>query len=167
MDTVQIPQGDLLNLNYVRLDDALDMRWPGNPKRHDIPALAQSIKQHGFRDPSIYDGTLGAIPAGNGRLEALAYLRDTGEETPVGVGLDETGVWCVPMIFGADAASQAAAEAFGVDHNNLTIAGAGFTAVETARLWTTADTLRCSNASRKKTLRSSQLMMMILKRFFI
>jgi hypothetical protein len=125
--------GQLLSLRYVTLDQALTWRWETNPKRHDLDQLAASIRRYGFRDPSLYNTTLGGIPAGNGRLEALDLIRRSGEAAPRGVGLDADGGWCVPLVFGADAASRAAAEAFGVAHNNLTVVG--FSAAEVARLW--------------------------------
>ncbi len=132
--------GDLLTLRYVALDDALGWLWQENPKRHDLAQLQASIRQHGFRDPSIYDGTLGAISAGNGRLAALAALREGDEEPPRGVALDAGGTWHVPLIFGLDAASQLAAAQFAVDHNNLTIVG--FSAEEVSRIWRQEDYLR-------------------------
>jgi len=127
--------GTLLLLRYVPLDQALTWLWAENPKRHDLDRLADSIRRYGFRDPSIYDATLGGIPAGNGRLLALEQLRDRGEPAPAGVGISADGTWCVPLVFGVDAASRAAAEAFGLDHNNLTLAGGNFSAFDVARLW--------------------------------
>lgn len=79
--------GELLTIRYVTLDQALAWRWGENPKRHDLERMVASIRTHGFRDPSIYDGSLDGIPAGNGRLEALEHLRDSGEDAPRGVGL--------------------------------------------------------------------------------
>lgn len=73
--------GDLLTLRYVALDDALAWLWGANPKRHDGDGLRASIRRYGFRDPSIYDGSLPGIAAGNGRLQALDTLRQAGEMT--------------------------------------------------------------------------------------
>jgi len=132
--------GDLLTLRYVALDDALAWLWDDNPKAHDLPRLRASIRLYGFRDPSIYDGTLDAIAAGNGRLEALDAIRSDDEDPPRGIGLTADGAWCVPLIFGADAHSQALAASFGIDHNNLTLVGFG--ADDVKRMWTQADYLR-------------------------
>jgi len=131
--------GELLALRYVTLDDALSWLWGANPKQHDLAQLAASIRQYGFRDPSIFDGELNAISAGNGRLQALAQIRDADEEAPRGVGLGADGTWHVPIIFGVDAASQIVAMQFAVDHNNLTFAG--FSAEEIARAWQQSDYL--------------------------
>jgi hypothetical protein len=38
------------------------------------------------------------------------------------------GCWAGPVVFGNDLASRAVAEAFAIDHNNLTLAGGDFTA---------------------------------------
>lgn len=133
--------GDLLIIRYVLLDDALGWLWDQNPKKHDLDQLAESIRQHGFRDPSIYDTTLGAIPAGNGRLQALAQLHEAGESAPRGVALDHEGRWHVPLVFGVDARSRAMAERFGVDHNNLTLAGGNLKAADIARIWRQDDYL--------------------------
>src|SRR5690606_30326027 len=131
--------GELLTIRYVTLDQALAWRWGENPKRHDLERMVASIRTHGFRDPSIYDGSLDGIPAGNGRLEALEHLRDRSEDAPRGVGLDADGVWHVPIVFGVDAPSRLMAERFGVDHNNLTVVG--FSAEEVSRLWRQDDYL--------------------------
>lgn len=131
--------GELLTLRYVTLDDALGWLWDVNPKLHDLAQLVASIRHHGFRDPSIYDSELCAISAGNGRLAALGQMRSDGEDAPRGVGLGPDGAWHVPLIFGVDAASQALAAQFAVDHNNLTFAG--FDAVEVARVWRQSDYL--------------------------
>lgn len=77
---------------------------------------------------------LGGIVEGNGRTEALIRMRDQGQDVPRGVALDlNTGEWCMPMIFGVDATSRLAAERYGIDHNNLVMAGGDFTAVDMAR----------------------------------
>jgi len=55
------------------------------------------------------------------------------------VALDAEGRWHVPLIFGADAVSQAKAEAFGLDHNQLTLVG--FDRDDIPRLWNQGDYL--------------------------
>jgi hypothetical protein len=57
---------------------------------------------------------------------------------PVPRGIDvvaDTGEWAVPVLFGVDAASKAAAEAYAVSHNNLVLSGGDMTAFDMARLW--------------------------------
>lgn len=116
---------DHLALRYVPLDQV--RRWERNPKRHDFGALIQSIGRYGFKDPPKFEpalnGGAGGIVEGNGRAEALAMMRDDGQEAPRGVAVDGGGRWCVPVLFGVDARSRAEAEAYGIDHNNLTLMG--------------------------------------------
>jgi hypothetical protein len=119
-----------LEIRYVRLADAA--LWDRNAKRHDIGGLIGSIRLHGFRDAPIFDRTLGAIVAGNGRATALQEMRARGRQPgaapqgddanwpPHGVVEDRDGQWWVPMQFGIDAATREQAEAFGLDHNLLT-----------------------------------------------
>lgn len=128
-----------LELRYVPLDTL--RRWDRNAKRHDLGALAESIARHGFRDPPAFDAALnggeGGIVEGNGRGDALSAMQAQGRPAPRGVLVDG-GAWLVPVLFGLDAASQHAAEAYGVDHNNLTLTGGDYTAEDLARLWDTA-----------------------------
>ena len=57
--------GDVLHIRYVGVDTA--RKWERNPKQHDLDGIVLSILKHGFRDAPIYDETLNAISAGNGR----------------------------------------------------------------------------------------------------
>jgi hypothetical protein len=124
---------DRLTLRYVPLSQA--RRWDENPKRHDIDALVRSIESHGFGDPPKYDSTLGALVYGNGRTEALERMRQAGKEPPRGIGVTEDGDWAVPLIFGVDAASRAAAVAFAIDHNNLTLLGGNLGLEDLLGIW--------------------------------
>ena len=121
----------LLRIEYIPLPQVT--RWDRNPKIHDLDSLASSIRRYGFRDAPIYDATLGALVAGNGRSLAIQRIKDAGESPPDGVALDEHGDWMIPVQFGNDAASVAVAEAFAIDHNNLTISGAP--GVDIAAIW--------------------------------
>jgi DNA modification methylase len=127
---------DTLELRYVPLETL--RRWDRNAKKHDMGALVASIERHGFRDPPAFDASLnggeGGVVEGNGRGEALTLIRAEGHPAPRGVVV-EGGDWLVPVIFGLDAPSQAAAEAYGIAHNNLTLAGGDFTALDIAGLW--------------------------------
>ncbi len=126
-------QEDRLELRYIPLAEA--RRWDDNPKLHDLDALVRSIETHGFGDPPKYDATLGALVYGNGRTEALERMRREGREPPRGIGLLDDGSWAVPVIFGVDAESRAAATAFAVDHNNLTLLGGGLGLTDLLALW--------------------------------
>ncbi|MEM7481071.1 MAG: ParB N-terminal domain-containing protein [Acidobacteriota bacterium] len=122
-----------LELRYVPLAQA--RRWDDNPKKHDLEALVRSIETHGFGDPPKFDSTLGALVYGNGRTEALERMRAAGKEPPRGVGLLDEDEWAVPVIFGVDAESRAAAVAFAIDHNHLTLLGGGLGIEDLVQIW--------------------------------
>lgn len=128
-----------LRLELVALSTV--KHWDRNPKLHDIGQLVQSIELHGFRDPPSYDATLDGIVEGNGRIEALTWMLAQQYRAPEGVGVilnaDTRDVvdWAVPVIFGLDAPSRQAAERYGIDHNNLVMAGGDFSAVDISRTY--------------------------------
>jgi hypothetical protein len=126
-------KGEKLELRYIPLAQA--RRWDENPKRHDLDALVRSIETHGFGDPAKYDSALDALVYGNGRTEALERMRKQGKEPPRGIGVTEDGDWAVPVVFGVDAASKAAAVAFAIDHNNLTLLGGGLAVEDLLQIW--------------------------------
>ena len=100
-----------------------------------IDALIRSIDQHGFGDPPKFDAQLGGLVYGNGRTEALDRMRQDGHPPPRGIALLEDGDWAMPIVFGVDAKSKAAAVAFAIDHNNLTLLGGNFSFTEMLALW--------------------------------
>ena len=122
-----------LKLRYIPLSHA--KRWDENPKRHDLERLIRSIQTHGFGDPPKFDATLGGLVYGNGRTEALQRMTDQGEPPPRGILQGEDGEWAVPIIFGVDAESEAAAVAFAIDHNNLTLLGGDLGPAELLSIW--------------------------------
>ena len=131
---------ELLRLEYVPL--ATVALWDRNPKRHDVGGIIESIERYGFKDPPKFEPALndgeGGIVEGNGRTVVLRMMQadyeKEGKEPPRGIALSD-GDWAVPVLFGVDAASQGAAEAYAIDHNNLTMAGGDFDGFEMARLW--------------------------------
>jgi hypothetical protein len=116
-----------LRIRYVPLDTLV--RWDANPKRHDLPQLIALIRRYGFKDPPRWEpalnGGAGGIVEGNGRTDALSAMKAAGEEPPRGIARTSEGAWYVPVVFGVDAESSAAAEAYGLDHNNSTLGGSG------------------------------------------
>lgn len=122
-----------LELRYIPLAQA--RRWDANPKKHDIDALVRSIETYGFGDPPKFDATLDALVYGNGRTEALERMRRAGEQPPRGIGVLDDGDWAVPVIFGLDSESRAAAVAFAVDHNNLALLGGNLKFEDILAIW--------------------------------
>jgi len=117
-----------LQVRYVPLDTVV--LWDRNPKKHDLDKLATSIRRYGFKDPPKFEPTLnggrGGIVEGNGRAAVLRAMQEAGEDPPRGIGVDDSGTWHAPVLFGVDARSRQEAEAYGVDHNALTLGGSGF-----------------------------------------
>ena len=116
-----------LQVRYVPLG-TLEL-WRGNPKKHEPAQLATSIRRYGFKDPPKFEPSLnqsrGGIVEGNGRTAVLRAMKEAGDEPPRGIAVDQDGNWLVPVLFGLDAKSRAEAEAYGVDHNALTLGGSG------------------------------------------
>ena len=132
--------GETSETKWLRLDVAAALAWKRNPKLHAIDRVVASIQRYGFRDNPAFDKNLtninnepGAIVFGNGRIEALVWMHSHSREAPRGIKIDEHGNWYVPIEFGLDSTDEAEAEAFGIDHNALTLGGADldfFTQVE-------------------------------------
>ena len=125
--------GEALRVVYVRVGEVV--KWGRNAKVHDMEGLKASIRKYGMRDAPVWDGTLEATAAGNGRAQALLEMEAADEEIPRGVLVArDDGGWCMPLQVGVDAGSVAEAEAFAIDHNNLTLGGA-FGAGEVSLMW--------------------------------
>jgi hypothetical protein len=134
LQETEVTGQDLLELRYVPLSQAV--LWDRNPKEHDIGGLTASIEKYGFRDPPAYDAALGAFVEGNGRIITLRMMHEQGHALPRGLAqVQDTGEWAVPVLFGVDAQSKAVAEAYAVDHNNLTMLGGEFAPWQVARMW--------------------------------
>jgi hypothetical protein len=133
---------DQLELRYVPLGSIA--YWDANAKKHDIGAIARSICKYGFLDPPKWDtnlnGGLGGIAEGNGRKEALERLIGQGLEPPRGIVVKD-GQWLIPVLFGVDAASEAQAQAYGLDHNTLTMMGGEFSAIDLSKMYEQEDYL--------------------------
>jgi hypothetical protein len=132
-----------LRVEYVPVRQVA--RWDRNPKRHDLEGLKEAFRRYGFRDAPIFDASLEALAAGNGRATALLEMEEAGEDPPRGIALtkskkkSESGWWCMPVQMGVDASNRAQAEAFAIDHNNLTVGGSALTPLEVASLWNEED----------------------------
>lgn len=129
----------MLTIEYKPISWCYQNIYQGNKKSHDIGAIMESIRKHGFRNPPVYDATLNGIIAGNGRIEAVYHLwqqwgRGVIKEIPKGINKDGEE-WTIPIVFGLSAENPEAAIAYLIDDNNLTLMGGDFTAVDTMRMW--------------------------------
>ena len=128
---------DLLTLRYIPISQA--ELFDNNAKLHNLDQIIQSIARYGFKSACKWEGTLndgrGGIVAGNGRVEALREMERRGDDLPIGIAQDETGEWCVPVLFGVEASSEAIARAYALDDNNLTLLGGDFAVADLMKLY--------------------------------
>lgn len=130
--------GDELRIYYVPLSQLANHFLEKNSKKHDIGTLHQSFDRHAFRDPIAFDITLnggkGGIVEGNGRLELLCQLRESGFDPPKGIKATKDD-WLVPCIFGMDAESEQDAIAYSISHNLSPMWGSEMTFMDMSRLF--------------------------------
>jgi hypothetical protein len=109
---------DAPRIEHVPIDELV--KWPGNPKRHDVETIKASMRRFGFVAPIVIDDATGRIVAGHGRAEALVAMRDAGEKRPARVALaaDAKG-WLVPVLRGVAFGSEREAEAYLLADNRL------------------------------------------------
>lgn len=128
---------DLLSLKYIPISQA--ELFDNNAKLHNLDQIIESIARYGFKSACKWEGTLndgrGGIVAGNGRVEALRVMEERGDDLPIGIAQDETGEWCVPVLFGVEAESEAIARAYALDDNNLTLLGGDFDLADLKKLY--------------------------------
>ena len=128
---------DLLTLRYIPISQA--ELFDNNAKLHNLDQIIQSIARYGFKSACKWESTLndgrGGIVAGNGRVEALREMERRGDDLPIGIAQDETGEWCVPVLFGVEAESEAIARAYALDDNNLTLLGGDFAIADLMKLY--------------------------------
>ncbi|MER6109260.1 ParB N-terminal domain-containing protein [Streptomyces hirsutus] len=104
--------------SYVPLTDLAPT--PGNPKRHEIERIIESIETHGFFDQPIADERTGTIVGGHGRRESLIEMQNRGARLPAGLLLDEDGGWLVPVQRGWASRNDLEAKAVIIKLNKLT-----------------------------------------------
>lgn len=112
-----------LSIVYVPLAEI--MRWPANPKNHDLGAIAASIEAFGFRDPVGVNQRTHEIEEGHGRIDTLRAFQAQGRRAPEFILVDDRGRdWLVPVLFFDDDARTQ--HAYGLAHNRTQELGGGY-----------------------------------------
>lgn len=143
---------DRPELVWIRVKDAAKLLWNENPKLHSIGDLITSIEKYGFISPSKFDdkltnisGTLGAVVAGNGRIEALSEMEKLKKALPRGIAITKDGDWAMPVIVGVNCKNAFQAKSLAIDDNNLTLAGGDLTALDMSRIYNSKTYLKILN----------------------
>jgi hypothetical protein len=110
-----------LAVEYVPLTTLL--KWPGNPKQHDLGAIAASMLRFGFRDPIGANRRDNYLEEGHGRLECLDALRQQGRGAPRFIHV-ENGAWLVPVLYFDD--EPITAHGYALAHNRTQELGGGY-----------------------------------------
>jgi len=80
----------------VHLDEL--MRYPRNPKDHDIGGIVESLGRFGYVAPIIVNRSTSMILAGHGRLDSLWEMFNADPDAPPIRVEDDGGRWSVPVI---------------------------------------------------------------------
>ena len=115
-----MPTSESLRVKYIPLADLKPATR--NPKDHDISAIVESFKRFGFVAPGILNEATGRIVVGHGRAEALAVMKNDGEDPP-GRITKKNGDWLVPVVHGISFENDEEAEAYLLADNRLTELG--------------------------------------------
>jgi len=113
---------DSRTIEYMPLAELVTRLHPQNPKSHDIGAIIESYKVHGYVASGVIDSRTGLFLAGHGRTIALNMMQKQGMDAPDGIrnGGDD---WLVPVQVGYESKSDVQAKSYIVADNKLTIAG--------------------------------------------
>jgi hypothetical protein len=113
---------DERKIEYYPLTELLTRLHPQNAKAHNIGAIIESYKAHGYVASGVIDSRTSLFLAGHGRIEALRMMKAQGIDAPRGIrnGGDD---WLVPVQVGYESANDTQALAYLVADNKLTIDG--------------------------------------------
>jgi len=102
-------------IDWLPIDELV--RYPRNPKRHDLPALGSSVDTFGFVTELRLNETTGRLLEGHGRLDYLLAQKTAGKEPPEGIR-EKGGKWLAPVVRGI-ALTEAQEDRFVVAANRL------------------------------------------------
>jgi len=94
-----------------------------NPKDHDIGAIYESIKRHGFVNYPLMNKATMKLLAGHGRCDTLKVIKRDGEFVPKGIQVRDDGEWLIPVLVSADIENEGEALAYLLGDNRLTEIG--------------------------------------------
>lgn len=109
-----------IRVEYLDFEEVI--RWPRNPKDHDLHEIRKSFYRFGFVKPVLLDEGTGKLVAGHGRLDTLQVLKNRGIEPPRGVQVVEDK-WLIPVLRGVEFDDPSEAEAFLLADNRLSEVG--------------------------------------------
>lgn len=95
------------------------VRWPRNPKLHDLDNIQRSMEKFGFILPLSRDGASGKLVAGHGRLAVLERMHIQRLKRPKHIREDAEGNWLVPVLKGISFANEKEAEEYLLLDNRL------------------------------------------------
>ncbi len=108
------------HIRYMRLSDVEKAFAKRNPRRHDVPAIAASIKARGFNAPPLLNEKTKRLVYGHGRTKALRYLFDQDPDaTPERIARDTDGEWKLPVLRGVSFKTRHEAEEYLVADNRI------------------------------------------------
>ena len=94
-----------------------------NPKDHDIGAIYESIRRHGFVNYPLMNKATMQLLAGHGRCDTLKTIKRDGEFVPDGIQVRGDGEWLVPILVSANIEDEGEALAYLIGDNRLTEIG--------------------------------------------
>lgn len=110
-----------LEVEYVDIEELL--KWPTNPKLHDLGAIAASMIRFGFRDPLGVNRRNHYIEEGHGRLDTLVALKRQGRPAPKFIRVNGDR-WLVPVLWFDD--DEATQRGYSLAHNRTQDLGGGY-----------------------------------------
>lgn len=105
---------------YMRLPDVEAAFAKRNPRLHDVPAIAESIRLRGFNAPPLVNERDGKLVYGHGRTKGVRWLFENDPDTvPDRLRRDDDGMWLLPVFRGVSFKSKADAEEYLVADNRI------------------------------------------------
>jgi hypothetical protein len=105
-----------IHVEYMNFEEII--KWPRNPKDHDVEEIKKSFGRFGFVKPILVDEGSMQLVAGHGRVDSLKGIKEEGKDPPRGIKV-ENGNWLLPVLRGVKFANVKEAEAYLLADNRL------------------------------------------------